>query len=132
VLARNRNTKALGSAFAARFRESGRSAAFDRRLNILTLSGLKLRVRPIWPTEGEPGRVWRIRVDEIKRDVDFDLVVRMEDIFRPKDFFIVEPADLVVRFPHWLLDPVPEELDRFWCRSPKQLLDLLDTIRAGA
>jgi hypothetical protein len=53
----------------------------------------------------------------------------MEALCRPKDFFVVEPADLVVRFPHWLLDPVPIELDEFWCRTPKQLLDRVDALR---
>ena len=127
---RKRNGKALGMALASRISERGCPVAFDRRLDVLNFSALKMRVRLLWPTFGEVGQVWRIRVDKIKRDVDFDLLVRMEELFRPKDFFIVEPADLVIRFPHWLIDPVPVELERFWCRNPQQLIGRIDEICA--
>lgn len=128
MMMRKHDGKALGIALADRLSERGRRAVFDRRLNVLHCSGLKMRVRPLWPTDGEIGQVWRIRVDQIKRDVDFDLLVRMEELSRPRDFFLVEPAELVIRFPQWLVDPVPEELDRFWCRTPKQLLDRVDAL----
>lgn len=130
MMERKHNGKALGTALADRLSEGGRRVAFDRRLNVLTIAGMKVRVRLLWPTVGEVGQVWRIRVEQIKRDVEFDLLVRMEELFRPKDFFIVQPADLVIRFPHWLIDPVPVELDRFWCRNPQQLMDRIDAICA--
>ena len=128
MLERKHNGKALGTALAERLSEKGRPVAFDRRLNVLNFPRLKMRVRLLWPTDGEFGQVWRIRVEQIKRDVEFDLLVRMEALSRARDFFIVEPADLVVRFPHWLTDPVPAELSRFWCGSPKQLLERIAKI----
>ena len=127
---RKHNGKALDAALAERLSEDGRPVAFDRRLNVLNFSGLKMRVRLLWPTVGEVGQVWRIRVEQIKRDVEFDLLIRMEELSRPKDFFIVKPADLVIRFPHWLIDPVPAELSRFWCRSSQKLLDRIEKICA--
>jgi hypothetical protein len=130
MMERKHNGKALGAALAERLSAEGRPVAFDRRLNVLNFPGLKMRVRLLWPTAGEVGQVWRIRVEQIKRDVEFDLLVRMEELSRPKDFFIVEPADLVIRFPHWLIDPVPAELSRFWCQSPQQLLDRVEKICA--
>ena len=130
MMERKHNGKALGAALAERFSEEGRPVAFDRRLYVLNFPGLTMRIRLLWPTNGEVGQVWRIRVEQIKRDVEFDLLIRMEALSKPKDFFIVEPADLVIRFPHWLIDPVPAELSRFWCSSPQQLLDRVEKICA--
>jgi hypothetical protein len=66
MIRRKQDGKALGQALADRFSERGTPATFDRRLNVLCFSGLKLRVRPVWPTDSETGQVWRIRVDQIK------------------------------------------------------------------
>ena len=118
------------NAIAAKLREEGHLVAFDGRLNILDFPELRVRLRLLWPAFGEVGQVWRIRVERISRNVDFDLLVRMEDLSRPKDFFVVPPADVVVRFPHWLVDPVPIELARFWCQSPQQLLERIETFSA--
>jgi hypothetical protein len=102
--------------------------AFDGRLNVLDFKKLRIRLRLLWPTCGEVGRVWRIRVERISGSVDFDLLVRMEDLSRPKDFFLVPPADVIVRFPHWLIDPIPTDLGRFWCQSPKRLLERIQML----
>ena len=72
---------------------------------------------------GEVGLAWRIRVEQISRNIDFDLLVRMDDTSRPKDFFVVSPADVVVRFPHWLVEQVPLELTRFRCQGSQELVE---------
>jgi hypothetical protein len=120
--------RAFGLAIARKLREAGHLVAFDGRLNVLDFPELRMRLRLLWPTAGEVGQAWRIRVERISRDVDFDLLVRMEDRFQPKDFFVVSPADVVVRFPQWLTEQIPIELTRFWCRSPQQLLERVRTI----
>jgi DNA invertase Pin-like site-specific DNA recombinase len=120
--------RAFGLAIARKLREDGHLVAFDGRLNVLDFPELRMRLRLLWPTVGEAGQAWRIRVERISRDVDFDLLVRMEDRFQPKDFFVVPPADVVVRFPQWLTEQIPIELTRFWCRSPQQLLERIRTI----
>ncbi len=125
------NSREFGLAIARKLTEDGHLAAFDGRLNVLDLSELRVRLRLLWPTFGEVGQAWRIRVERISRDVDFDLLVRMEEQFRAKDFFVVPPADVVVRFPQWLTQEIPTELTRFWCRSPQQLLERIGTIDAG-
>lgn len=127
---RRENRREFGLAIARRLREDGRHVAFDGRLNVLDFSELRVRLRLLWPTFGEVGQAWRIRVERISRDVDFDLLVRMEDRSRPKDFFVVPPADVVVRFPQWLTQEIPTELARFWCRSPQQLLERIRTLGA--
>lgn len=81
-----------------------------------------MRPRLLWPIFGEVGQAWRIRVEGISPDVDFDLLVRMEDRFLPKDFFVVPPADVVVRFPQWLTQQIPTKLARFWCQSRSNFL----------
>lgn len=119
----------FGLAIARRLREDGHLVAFDGRLNVLDFPEFRMRLRLLWPAVGEVGQAWRIRVERVSRDVDFDLLVRMEDPFRPKDFFVVPPADVVIRFPQWLTQQVPTELGRFWCRSPQQLLERMRTIK---
>jgi hypothetical protein len=128
MLQRKENGHAFGAAFAGKLSERGHLVSFDRRLNVFNFPGLRMRLRLLWPTVGEVGQVWRIRVERISRDVDFDLLVRMEELFRPKDFFVVPPADVVARFPHWLAEPIPAELHQFWHRSPQQLLDRIQTV----
>jgi hypothetical protein len=120
--------RAFGLAIARKLREDGHLVAFDGRLNVLDFPELRMRLRLLWPTAGEAGQAWHIRVERISRDVDFDLLVRMEDRFRPKDFFVVPPADVVVRFPQWLTEQIPTELTRFWCWAPQQLLERIRTI----
>ena len=89
---------------------------------------LRIRLRLLWPAIGEVGQVWRIRVERISRDVDFDLLVRMEDWFQAKDYFVVPPSDVVVRFPQWLTLQIPTELARFACRSPQELMEQIRTL----
>ena len=125
---RREHGREFGVAIARKLREDGHLVAFDGRLNVLDFSELRIRLRLLWPTIGEVGQAWRIRVERISRDVDFDLLVRMEERFRPKDFFVVPPADVVIRFPQWLTQQIPTELSRFWCRSPQQLLERMRTI----
>ncbi|HET7525733.1 MAG TPA: hypothetical protein VFK10_07305, partial [Burkholderiaceae bacterium] len=125
---RKANGRELGIALAEKLRRDGHLVAFDGRLNVLDFTNLRVRLRLLWPTPGEVGQVRRIRIERISRDVDFDLLVRMEDLSRPKDFFVVAPADVVVRFPHWLIDLVPTELARYWCQSPQRLLERLRTL----
>jgi hypothetical protein len=125
---RKEDGREFGLAIAQKLREDGHLVAFDGRLNVLDFPELRIRLRLLWPTFGELGQVWRIRVERISRNVDFDLLVRMEERFRPKDFFVVPPPDVVVRFPQWLTQQIPTELARFWCRSPRQVLDRIRTI----
>ena len=120
---RRQESREFGVAIAQKLREDGQEVVFNGRLNVLDFPELRMRVRLLWPTSCEVGQAWRIRVERISRDVDFDLLARMEDRFRPKDFFVVPPADVVIRFPHWLTEQIPIELSRFWCRSPQQLLE---------
>jgi hypothetical protein len=127
---RRANAREFGLAMVRKLTEDGHAVAFDRRLNVLDFSDMRVRLRLLWPTFGEVGDAWRIRVERISRDVDFDLLVRMEDWLRPKDFFVVPPADVVVRFPQWLTEPIASELAQFWCRSPKDLLERIKTISA--
>jgi hypothetical protein len=53
---------------------------------------------------------------------------RMEDLSCPNDFYVAPPADVVVRFPRCLIDPIPIELARYWCQSPEQLLERMKTL----
>jgi hypothetical protein len=52
----------------------------------------------------------------------------MEDTSRPKDFFVVSPADVVVRFPQWLVEEVPLELTRFRCQGLQELVERIRTL----
>jgi hypothetical protein len=61
----------------------------------------------------------------MRSDVDLVLLVRMSELSLAKDYFVVSPADVVMRLPHLLVDPVPAEISRFWCQSPAQLLQQL-------
>jgi hypothetical protein len=117
------NGREFGLAIATKLREEGHSVAFNGHLNILNFPGFRVRLRLLWPTLGEVGQVWSLRLERISRYVDFDLIVRMEELSRPKDFFIAPPADVVVRFPRCLIDPISIELARYWCQSPQQLLE---------
>jgi hypothetical protein len=118
----------FGLAIAGRLRENGLQAAFDGRLNVLEFPTLRMRLRLLWSSFGSVGEAWSMRVERVDREVDFDLLVRMEDWYRPKDFFVVPPADVVVRFPQWLVERIPTELARFWCGSPQQLLERIRTL----
>jgi hypothetical protein len=120
---RRASGRKLGLALAQTLREDDQLVRFDGRLNVLRLTGLNIRLRPLWPMVGEVGLAWRIRVEQISRNVDFDLLVRMEDTTRPKDFFFVSPADVVVRFPQWLVEQVPLELTRFRCQGSRELVE---------
>ena len=124
---RRDDLREFGNAVAQRLREVGHQVTFDGRLNVFDFPEGRMRLRLLWPTLGEVGDTWRLRVEKISRDVDFDLLVRMEGRTRAKDFFIVPPADVAVRFPQWLCDRVPNELSRFWCRTPEQLLERIRT-----
>ena len=125
---RRENGRELGIAIAWKLREDGHKVSFDGRLNVLDFPQFRMRLRLLWPMLGEVGQAWRIRVERVSREVDFDLVVRMEDRFRPKDFFVASPADVVGRFPQCLTEQIPTEIVRFWCRSPQQLLERIRTI----
>ena len=120
---RRASGRKLGLALAQTLREDDQLVRFDGRSNVLRLTGLNIRLRPLWSMVGEVGLVWRIRVEQINRNVDFDLLVRMEDTSRPKDFFVVSPADVAVRFPQWLVEQVPLELTRFWCQDSQELVE---------
>jgi len=122
------NGREFGRAIAAKLREDGHTVAFDGRLRVLNFSELKVRVRLLWPTPSKVGQVWSIRVERFRQRADFDLLVRMERLSRPVDFFLVPPADVVVRFPRWLVEPIPAELGCFWCRSPQHLLERIRTL----
>jgi hypothetical protein len=110
------------------FVEDGHRAAYDRRMSVLNFPELRVRLRFLWPTLGEVGRVWRIRVDRLSTENDLDLIVRMEDLSRPLDFFLVPPADVVIRFPQWLTEKVATDLARFRCASPQQLVERIRAI----
>ena len=69
-----------------------------------------------------------IRRGKTGREADFDLLVRMEDRFLAMDFFVIPTADLSIRFPPWITQQIPTELNRFWCGSPQQLLARLQAI----
>jgi hypothetical protein len=125
---RRENVREFGAAITGKLREDGHVVRFDGRLNVLNLQEVSIRVRLLWPMTAEFGQAWRIRVERISRDVDFDLLVRMEDRFRPRDFFVAPPADVVVRFPQWMTEQVQTDLARFWCRSPAQLLEIIRTL----
>jgi hypothetical protein len=103
--------------------EDGHLAAYDGRMGLLNCNELRVRLRFLWLTLAEVGRVWRMRVDRLCTENDFDLLVRMEDRLPPLDFFLAPPADVVIRFPQCLTEQIPADLARFWCASPQQLLE---------
>jgi DNA invertase Pin-like site-specific DNA recombinase len=103
--------------------DDGHVAAYDRRMSVLNLHELRIRLRFLWPTFGELGRMWRIRVGRLSTENDFDLLVRMKDRFQLLDLFLVPPADVVIRFPQWLTEETPTDLARFRCESSQQLLE---------
>jgi DNA invertase Pin-like site-specific DNA recombinase len=109
--------------------EDGQVVAYDGRLNVLDFHELRVRVRVLWPTLGEVGRVWRIRIERLSAEYDFDLLVRMEDRLRAMDFFLVPPADVVIRFPQWLTEQMPADLACFRSQSAKQLMERIRGIR---
>ena len=57
------HSRAFGLAIAQKLREGGHLVAFDGRLNVLDFQDLRIRLRLLWPTIGEVGQVWRIRVE---------------------------------------------------------------------
>ncbi|NUZ07677.1 recombinase family protein [Piscinibacter koreensis] len=126
---RKADASAFGTALAERLKEAGHTVAYDGRLHVLMLPELKMRLRLLYSTLSPVGRVWRLRVDRLSRDVDLDLVVRMEARLRAIDFFLAPSPDVVVGFPPWLTEQVPIELTRFWCDSPEQLLDRISSLR---
>lgn len=65
---RREDAHAFGLAIKHKLREDGHLVGFDGRLHVLSL----------WPTLGDIGQAWPIRVERISRQVDFDLLVRME------------------------------------------------------
>ncbi len=123
----------FGCAIADRLKEDGHRVSFSGRSRVLVFPEFKVRPRLLWPTHGEN---WPILADPIREDrverVDFDLLVRMEDGFLPKDFFVVPPADVVVRFPHWLKERLPRHLARYRCRTPQQLLARIRSLNEHA
>jgi hypothetical protein len=110
--------------------EDGHIVAYDARMSVLHFHELRIRLRFLWPTLGEVGRVWRIRVDTLGAENDFDLLVRMEERSRAMDFFLVPPADVVIRFPQCLIEKIPSDLARFRCQSPEQLLERIEAFSA--
>ena len=102
--------------------------AYDARMSVLHFHELRIRLRFLWPTLGEVGRVWRIRVDALSTERDLDLLVRMEERSRAMDFFLVPPADLVIRFPQCLTEQIPGDLARFRCESPQRLSEQIRAV----
>lgn len=118
----------VARALTRTIREHGHVVAYDGRMNVLDLQELRMRLRFLWPTIGEAGHVWPIRVDRLSTEYDFELLVRMEDRSQPMDFFLVPPAEVVVRFPQWLAETIPNELTRFQCATLDQLLGRIRAI----
>lgn len=73
--------------------EDGHLVAYDGRVGVLHFNALRVRLRSLWPTLGEAGRVWLIQVARLSTENDFELLVRMDDGLRPLDFFLAPPAD---------------------------------------
>lgn len=129
---RRANTAAFGLAIAERLREAGLLVTFSGRYNVLSFEAYQLRPRLLWPVLGERGRVWPIHIDRDCRAADFDLLVRMDDLYVAKDFFVVPSRDLSARFPSRLSDPTPTQLEAFCHRSPQQLVDRLAALSRRA
>jgi DNA invertase Pin-like site-specific DNA recombinase len=121
--ARIANARQLGKALAERLREAGHVVSYDGRLHVVLFRSFTIGVLLLWPTLGEHGQTWQLQMRRVRRDIDFGLIVRMEEAYRPRDFFLASSADLAARFPNFLTDPIPTHLQRFWCQSPQQLLD---------
>lgn len=129
---RRANTAAFGLAIAERLREARLLVTFSGRYNVLSFEAYQLRPRLLWPMLGDRGRVWPIHIDRGCRAADFDLLVRMDDLYLAKDFFVVPSRDLSVRFPNRLSDPIPPQLEAFRHRSPQQLVDRLAALSQRA
>lgn len=127
---RRQHGLAFGHAIEHRLRESGYEVMFDGHRHVLAFPNLALRLRLLWPTSAEVGLVWFLRIDRASRNADFDILVRMEDWYRAKDFFLATPADVVARFPQWMTETVQAGLESFWCRTPREFLDRLRAIDA--
>ena len=129
-LARRRqaHVREFGAALSMRLMESGCPNVFDGRHFCLDLPAIRLRLQLLWTKSPEPCRSWHLRLDRIRRDVDFDVLVRMEDWYRPLDFFVAPPADVAVRFPRSLPEQMPPRLARYWCQSSQHLLERIKAI----
>jgi hypothetical protein len=99
-------------------------------MNVLSWYGLKIRLRFLWPTVGEAGRVWPIRVERLNTANDFELLVRMLDRSQPMDYFLASPGDVVIRFPQWLAEQITDDLARFHCDTLTELGERVSGIDA--
>src|SRR5207244_3117022 len=100
----------FGVAFALRLCDLGLQANYNGRTRLLSFPGMwTIRPRLLWPVSNEDGLSWHVRIDRKTDGADFDLLVRMEDRFRPKDYFVATSVDVAFRFPHWLNDRVSDD-----------------------
>jgi DNA invertase Pin-like site-specific DNA recombinase len=122
------HARTFGAALARALSEKGLYATFDGHFHVLHLSGLEIWLRLLWPTpDGLGDSRWHIRHFRHSMDVDLELLVRMEEMFRPLDYFVADPANVSSRFPQWLSQQAPIELTQFWCPSPDALIARLRT-----
>jgi hypothetical protein len=127
------HARTLGVALARALTEEGVYATFDGHFHVLTLDRLHIWLRLLWSAPDEDSRSkWHIRRFAHSMNVDLELLIRMEQVFRPLDFFVATSADVTSRFPRWLAELVPLELARFWCPSPVELVERLRTLRDRA
>ncbi|NUZ06729.1 recombinase family protein [Piscinibacter koreensis] len=130
--ARIANARQLGRALADRLSEAGHVVSYDGKLHAVLFPSFTMGVLLLWPALGEHGQTWQLQMRRVRRDIDFGLVVRMEEAYRPRDFFLASSADLAARFPNFLTDPTPKHLHRFRCEAPEQLLERIGSIAARA
>jgi DNA invertase Pin-like site-specific DNA recombinase len=124
------HARAFGAALARALSEKGLYATFDGHFHVLDLDPLKIWVRLLWPAPDENGRSkWHVRFFKHSMDVDLELLVRMEEMFRPLDYFVAAPPDISSRFPHWLKEQVPVELTHYWHSTPDALVERLRQVR---
>ena len=66
-----------------------------------------VRPRFLWPTSGEVGRAWHVRIDKLTQKADFDLLVPMEGRSGPMNFFVAASSDVLIQFSRWLTEQFP-------------------------